>query len=119
MIWTGETGSKAKFENASTVADGKIYDQFLRGEVYVVKAGGDSFELLSMNEMGNGSKPNGDAASCRQHRRFASQLPLHPRPRINAVLRGLRCGGDSDTLLTSLLPGADASENGSVMITAH
>ena len=47
------------------VADGKIYMTNFWGDVYVVKAGGDSFELLSMNEMGNGSKPNGDAASCR------------------------------------------------------
>jgi hypothetical protein len=35
------------------------------GEVYVVKAGGDAFELLSVNEMGDGSKPNGDSKSCR------------------------------------------------------
>lgn len=65
VIWTGETGSKAKFESSPTVADGKVYMTNFWGDVYVVKAGGDSFELLSMNPMGNGSKPNGDAASCR------------------------------------------------------
>lgn len=65
VIWTGETGSKSKFESSPTVADGKIYMTNFWGDVYVVKAGGDSFELLSMNEMGNGTKPNGDAASCR------------------------------------------------------
>jgi outer membrane protein assembly factor BamB len=65
VIWTGETGSKAKFESSPTVADGKIYATNFWGDVYVVKAGGDSFELLSVNEMGNGSKPNGDASSCR------------------------------------------------------
>jgi outer membrane protein assembly factor BamB len=65
VLWTGETGSKAKFESSPTVADGKIYMTNFWGDVYVVKAGGDKFELLSVNEMGNGSKPNGDAASCR------------------------------------------------------
>lgn len=65
VIWTGETGSKAKFESSPTVVDGKIYMTNFWGDVYVVKAGGDKFELLSVNEMGNGSKPNGDAASCR------------------------------------------------------
>lgn len=65
VIWTGETGSKAKFESSPTVADGKLYITNFWGDVYVVKAGGDSFELLSVNSMGNGSKPNGDAASCR------------------------------------------------------
>lgn len=65
VIWTGETGSKAKFESSPTVADGKIYMTNFWGEVYVVKAGGEKFELLSVNEMGDGSKPNGDAASCR------------------------------------------------------
>lgn len=65
VIWTGDTGSKSKFESSPTVADGKIYATNFWGDVYVVKAGGDSFELLSVNEMGDGSKPNGDAASCR------------------------------------------------------
>ncbi|HYF37768.1 MAG TPA: PQQ-binding-like beta-propeller repeat protein [Prosthecobacter sp.] len=65
LIWTGETGSKAKFESSPTVADGKIYMTNFWGDVYVVKAGGAAFELLSVNEMGDGSKPNGDAASCR------------------------------------------------------
>lgn len=65
IIWTGETGSKSKFEASPTLADGKLYVTNFWGDVYVVKAGGDSFELLSVNAMGNGSKPNGDAASCR------------------------------------------------------
>ncbi len=65
VIWTGDTGSKAKFESSPTVVDGKIYATNFWGDVYVVKAGGDSFELLSVNSMGDGSKPNGDAASCR------------------------------------------------------
>ena len=33
--------------------------------VAVARQGGDKFEILSINEMGDGSKPNGDAASCR------------------------------------------------------
>ena len=65
VLWTGETGSKSKFESSPTVADGKIYMTNFWGDVYVVKAGGDSFELLSVNAMGDGTKPNGDAASCR------------------------------------------------------
>jgi outer membrane protein assembly factor BamB len=65
VIWTGETGSKSKFESSPTIADGKIYATNFWGDVYVVKAGGDKFELLSVNEMGDGSKPNGDAKSCR------------------------------------------------------
>lgn len=65
VIWTGDTGSKSKFESSPTVADGKVYMTNFWGDVYVAKAGGDSFELLSVNSMGNGSKPNGDAASCR------------------------------------------------------
>ena len=65
VVWTGETGSKAKFESSPTIADGKIYMTNFWGDVYVVKAGGDKFELLSVNEMGDGTKPNGDAKSCR------------------------------------------------------
>ena len=30
-----------------------------------MKSGGDKFEILSINEMGDGTKPNGDAKSCR------------------------------------------------------
>lgn len=65
VIWTGETGSKSKFESSPTVADGKVYMTNFWGDVYVAKAGGDKFELLSVNEMGDGTKPNGDAKSCR------------------------------------------------------
>lgn len=65
VIWTGDTGSKSKFESSPTVADDKVYMTNFWGDVYVAKAGGDAFELLSLNEMGNGTKPNGDAASCR------------------------------------------------------
>ncbi len=65
VVWTGETGSKAKFESSPTIVDGKVYMTNFWGDVYVVKAGGDKFELLSINEMGDGSKPNGDAKSCR------------------------------------------------------
>ena len=59
------TTSKAKFESSPTVADGKLYITNFWGEVYVVKTGGDQFEQLSVNEMGNGTKPNGDAGSAR------------------------------------------------------
>lgn len=65
VIWIGDTGSKAKFESSPTVVDGKIYATNFWGDVFVIKAGGDKFELLSVNEMGDGTKPNGDAKSCR------------------------------------------------------
>jgi len=65
VLWTGDTGSKSKFESSPTVADGKLYITNFWGDVYVVKAAPDSFELLSTNAMGDGSKPNGDASSCR------------------------------------------------------
>jgi outer membrane protein assembly factor BamB len=65
VLWSGETGSKSKFESSPTVADGKVYAINFWGDVYVMKADGDKFEILSVNEMGDGSKPNGDAASCR------------------------------------------------------
>jgi outer membrane protein assembly factor BamB len=65
VLWTGELGGKAKFESSPTVADDKVYCINFWGEVYVAKANSDQFELLSMNEMGNGSKPNGNAESVR------------------------------------------------------
>lgn len=63
-VWTLETGSKSKFESSPTVADGKVYMTNFWGDVYVAKTG-DKAELLSVNEMGDGTKPNGDAKSCR------------------------------------------------------
>ena len=65
VIWSGDTGSKSKFESSPTIADGKVYMTNFWGDVYVAKAGGEKFELLSINEMGDGSKPNGDSKSCR------------------------------------------------------
>ncbi|MFM7605106.1 MAG: PQQ-binding-like beta-propeller repeat protein, partial [Prosthecobacter sp.] len=65
VLWTGELGGKTKFESSPTVADDKVYCINFWGEVYVAKANCDQFELLSVNEMGNGSKPNGNAESVR------------------------------------------------------
>ena len=65
VLWTGELGGKTKFESSPTVADGKVYCMNFWGEVYVAKADSAQFELLSVNEMGNGSKPNGNAESVR------------------------------------------------------
>ena len=65
VIWSGDTGSKSKFESSPTIADGKVYMTNFWGDVYVAKAGGDKFELLSVNDMGDGTKPNGDYRSCR------------------------------------------------------
>lgn len=65
VVWSGELGGKTKFESSPTVVDDKVYCINFWGEVYVASAKTDKFELLSMNEMGNGSKPNGNAASVR------------------------------------------------------
>lgn len=65
VLWTGELGGKTKFESSPTVADDKVYCMNFWGEVYVARANTDKFELLSVNEMGDGSKPNGNAASVR------------------------------------------------------
>jgi outer membrane protein assembly factor BamB len=63
--WTGELGSKAKLEASPSVADGKIYAVNFWGQVFVVSANPDKFELLSTNEMGDGSKPGGNDNSVR------------------------------------------------------
>lgn len=65
VLWTGELGGKTKFESSPTVVDDKVYCINFWGEVYVAKANTDTFELLAVNEMGNGSKPNGNADSVR------------------------------------------------------
>lgn len=65
VLWSGELGGKTKFESSPTVVDDKVYCINFWGEVYVAKANTDKFELLAVNEMGNGSKPNGNAASVR------------------------------------------------------
>ena len=46
VIWRGELPARAKLEASPTGADGKIYMISHHAEVYVVKAGGDEFELL-------------------------------------------------------------------------
>jgi outer membrane protein assembly factor BamB len=51
--WTGDLGGMTKFESSPTAADGKIYFQNMRGDVFVVAAG-EKFDLLSTNPMGGG-----------------------------------------------------------------
>ncbi|MCB1225747.1 MAG: PQQ-binding-like beta-propeller repeat protein [Verrucomicrobiales bacterium] len=65
VIWRGELPSRAKLEASPTAADGKIYCVNFWGEVFVVKAGGDEFQLLHTADMGDGSKPGGNDASVR------------------------------------------------------
>lgn len=65
LVWQGDLDSKAKFEASPTVADGKIYCINFWGEVFVAQAGGTEFKLLQKVEMGDGSKPSGDASSVR------------------------------------------------------
>ena len=63
--WTGDLGSKAKIEASPTAGDGKIYATNFWGEVFVVKANPEKFELLHTTDMGNGSKAQGTADSVR------------------------------------------------------
>lgn len=65
VIWRGELPSRAKLEASPTAADGKIYCMNFWGEVFVVKAAGDQFELLHTADMGDGSKPSGNDQSVR------------------------------------------------------
>ncbi len=53
VIWTGETGSRSKFEASPTGADDKIYVMNFRGEVYVFGTG-DEFKMLAVNPMAEG-----------------------------------------------------------------
>jgi outer membrane protein assembly factor BamB len=65
VFWTGDLGSKAKFEASPTAGDGKIYMTNFWGEVYVVSASPDKFELLNVADMGDGSKAQGNDGSVR------------------------------------------------------
>lgn len=50
--WIGELGTRVKIESSPTGADGKIYFQNFRGEVFVVAAAPE-FKLLHVAAMGN------------------------------------------------------------------
>ena len=50
--WSGELGSRIKIESSPTAADGKIYFQNFRAEVFVAAAG-DEFKLLKQIPMGD------------------------------------------------------------------
>jgi outer membrane protein assembly factor BamB len=50
--WIGELGSRAKIECSPTGADGKIYFQNFRGEVFVISAGAE-FKILHTTPMGD------------------------------------------------------------------
>jgi outer membrane protein assembly factor BamB len=65
VVWRGELPSRAKLEASPTAADGKIYCMNFWGEVFVVKAGGESFELLHTTDLGDGSNPSGNDQSVR------------------------------------------------------
>ena len=49
--WTGDLGGMSKFDGSPTGADGRIYFQNFRGDVYVVEAG-EKFNLLRIIPMG-------------------------------------------------------------------
>lgn len=51
--WIGELNSRAKIECSPTGADGKIYFQNFRGEVFVVAAAGSEFKLLHAATLGD------------------------------------------------------------------
>jgi len=50
--WTGDLGSRIKIESSPTGADGKIYFQNFRGEVFVAAAA-EQFKLLNTIPMGD------------------------------------------------------------------
>jgi outer membrane protein assembly factor BamB len=50
--WVGDLGTRVKFESSPTGADGKIYFQNFKGEVFVVAAGKE-FKLLRVIPMGD------------------------------------------------------------------
>ena len=50
--WIGDLGTRVKIESSPTGADGKIYFQNFRGEVFVVAAAPE-FKLLSIAAMGD------------------------------------------------------------------
>ncbi len=62
VIWRGEYPTRIKIESSPTGADGKIYAVDQLGGVFVVKAGGDAFELLHQASFGleGATATNGD-----------------------------------------------------------
>ena len=52
ILWSGEYPTRTKLETSPLGADGKIYAMSMSGEVFVVKAGGDTFELLHQTNLG-------------------------------------------------------------------
>jgi outer membrane protein assembly factor BamB len=52
IIWSGEYPTRTKLETSPLGADGKIYAMSMSGEVFVVKAGGETFELLHRTNLG-------------------------------------------------------------------
>lgn len=66
VLWRGELPSKAKIESSPVIADGKLYVVNFWGEVFVVKASPEKFELLHTAAMGDGSQQTkGTEASVR------------------------------------------------------
>jgi outer membrane protein assembly factor BamB len=53
IVWSSELPTRTKLEASPLGADGKIYLMSMSGEVFVVKAGGDQFELLHETRMGD------------------------------------------------------------------
>jgi outer membrane protein assembly factor BamB len=52
VLWTGKLESRAKLESSPTAADDKIYMVNMRGDVFVVEASSDKFNLLHSTGMG-------------------------------------------------------------------
>jgi outer membrane protein assembly factor BamB len=52
VIWRGEFPTRVKMEASPTGADGKIYTVDFLGNVFVVKAGGDAFEIVHQATFG-------------------------------------------------------------------
>ena len=88
VLWSGETGSKAKFESSPTAADGKIYATNFWGQVYVIAANPAKFELLHVAEMGNGQMAQGSEDSVRASVAIANdRLYIRTQDKIHCVAK--------------------------------
>ncbi len=81
VMWRGEFPTRFKIEASPTGADGKIYAIDFLGNVFVVKAGGPSFELVHQTSFGQeGTTADQRRQDLPRQHRHRQRLPLHPRP---------------------------------------
>ena len=81
--WMGDLGGMSKFESSPTAADGKIFFQNMRGDVFVVEAG-EKFNLMNVNPMGDGEDG------------MRSSIAIAGRHLFIRTANKLYCVGDAD-----------------------